>query len=51
MPVDHTAAEPAVREGDLPWCPSPERATANLAAFTRWAQARTSRIFAGTQTD
>jgi acetoacetyl-CoA synthetase len=41
-----TATSPAVREGDLLWAPSPERAErTRLAGFTRFAEARTGRSF------
>ena len=42
-------APPApVQEGDLLWTPAPERVEqARLTAFTRFAQERTGRRFAG----
>lgn len=56
MPTDVTTSRPGpaprpagdVREGDLLWTPSPERAArTNLAAFTAWAQQGSGRTFDG----
>jgi len=47
-PAADTATSPGVREGDLLWVPPPERAErSRLTEFTRFAEARTGRVFPG----